>query len=589
MREKSGSVRISHPEKLSSYFKKESLPLTFVTISGILYNVGMVAGPYFEGQLAQCLFDIMTGKKIWKDMLRLAVVYLLVILFVQGMRCIKRFYVRRFANNTSRSMRHVLYNNLLFQDRNALEKESIGTLMTKAVADVDACAEGMRKFTTEIFDTGVVLIAYLAMLFYYDWRLALIACAFTPAAYFIAESLKKRIYSCNAAYKASAGRLNNATLDRVSHAVTYRVYGCEPQRDSAYENQLTDYEKKAVTASIWENSMQPLYNIISMTGAVFIIWIGAKNVLGTGWTLWNIAAFTTFLSCFTKMAVKASHAAKLFNAVQKAQVSWKRIQPLMREQQILDTHTQLDFNKPSALKVSDLSFAYPDGKTVLDHISFTAQPGQIIGITGPVACGKSTLGKAFLCEFPYSGSIQFCGQELSSLTDYERSQEIGYLGHAPELINDTIAENIQLGEAGDVQPLLDEVRLSDEVNEMPQKSQTLVGTGGIRLSGGQQARLALARTLYRRRNLLILDDPFSAVDRKTEDEILTDLRARSKDSIILLISHRLTHFPEFDQVIWMENGKALVSSHTKLMEENPAYAAFFETQTKGGIDLDEIQ
>lgn len=98
-------------------------------------------------------------------------------------------------------MRHMLYNSLVNMSRDELEQESIGAVMTKAVSDVDACAEGMRKFTTEVFDTGVVLVAYLAMLFYYDWRLALIACAFPPVAYFIAETLKHRVAQYNFAYK----------------------------------------------------------------------------------------------------------------------------------------------------------------------------------------------------------------------------------------------------------------------------------------------------------------------------------------------------------------------------------------------------
>ena len=101
---------VSQPDRVFSYFKLERWSLAVVTVSGILYNVGMVAGPYFEGRLAQCLFDIMEGKESFSAMVSLAAVYLAVLLVVQGTRCVKRFYVRRFANNTSRNMRHMLYN-----------------------------------------------------------------------------------------------------------------------------------------------------------------------------------------------------------------------------------------------------------------------------------------------------------------------------------------------------------------------------------------------------------------------------------------------------------------------------------------------
>ena len=99
--------------------------------------------------------------------------------------------------------------------------------MTKAVADVDACAMGMQQVSTEIFDTGVLLASYFVMLLVYDWRLTLLACIFMPISYFLAASLKKPVTRVNERYKMTAGRLNQETLDRVNNAVTYRVYGRE--------------------------------------------------------------------------------------------------------------------------------------------------------------------------------------------------------------------------------------------------------------------------------------------------------------------------------------------------------------------------
>ena len=137
-----------------------------------------------------------------------------------------------------------------------------------------------------------------------------------------------------------------------------------------------------------------------MAGAVFILYFGSRNVLGTGWTAWSIAEFTTFLACFAKLADKSSKAAKLFNAVHKAQVSWRRIKPLMQPVQPLP---ELPPRKAVPIQAEDLSFAYPGEAPLFSGLSFTLRPGQIIGVTGPVACGKSTLGRVFLCESPYGG------------------------------------------------------------------------------------------------------------------------------------------------------------------------------------------
>ena len=309
------------PDRIGSYFRMEWLPLAFVTLSGLIYNVGLLAGPWFEGQLAQCLADILGGRQAGSAMTVLVLAYVGVTLSVQAARFVKRFYVRRFANDINRRMKGVLYANLVRQSRSALENEGAGELMTKAISDVDDCAEGMRKFTTELFDTGVALVGCVVMLLVYDWRLALLCLIFPPVSCICAEKMKKAVQRAGSAYKKSAAALNAATLDRAKNAVTYRVYGCEDVRKRRYEDTLHAYETAAVRANVWQSALPPLYLAVSNLSVLFILYFGARNVLGTGWRAWDIAAFTTFLSCFMKMSIKSSKAAKLFNAVQRAEAS----------------------------------------------------------------------------------------------------------------------------------------------------------------------------------------------------------------------------------------------------------------------------
>ena len=571
------------PDRVLSYFRAEWRVLLAVTISGLIYNIGLLAGPWFEGRMTGCLVDILKGFGQLQDMLTLVLGYAVILAVVQTARFIKRFYVRRFANNVNRRMKQTLYSSLVHKSRASLREEGEGSVMTKAILDVDDCAEGMRKFTTEIFDTGVALAAYTGMLLRYDWRLALLCLIFPPISYMAAEKMKKEIQKAGAAYKEQSGMLSAATLDRAQNAVTYRVFGREEERRDAYEENLTAYEKAAVRAQIWNASMPPLYRVISMAGVGFILHFGQKNVLGTGWQPWSIAAFTTFLSCFTKLSVKSSSAAKLFNAVHKAQVSWNRIKPLLAQK------PQDDGQKPdegtcaaNRLEVEHLSLAYPDGKKVLNDISFTAEKGQIIGITGPVACGKSTLGRAFLCEYPYEGAIRIDGRDLQRMKPNERTKIIGYLGHDPELFNDTIENNILMGEKKDAGTFLKMVCMEKEVAAMDDAEQSLIGSGGVRLSGGQGKRLALARTLCHPRPILILDDPFSALDRPTERKVFAHLREQTREDIVLLISHRLYLFPKMDQIIWMEDGKAVTGTHEELLVKVPEYQKLFVSQTKDG-------
>ena len=569
-------------DRVLAYFRLEWKVLVLITLSGLIYNLGLLAGPWFEGKMTGCLVDILNGNSETAAMLSLVLGYVAAIAIVQVSRYVKRFYVRRFANNVNRRMKQVLYRSLVTKSRASLKEEGEGDVMIKAIIDVDDCAEGMRKFTTEIFDTGVALAAYAVMLLCYDWRLALLSMLFPPISYITAEKMKKMIQRTGAAYKKQSGLLSAATLDRAQNAITYRVFGCEKERQEAYEADLTAYEKSAIKANIWNTAMPPVYRVISMAGLLFILCFGQKNVLGTGWKSWSIAAFTTFLACFVKLSVKSSSAAKLFNAVHKAQVSWNRIKPLIAPKEEPEEDRSQEKKVCRKLKVEHVNFAYPDGKKILDDISFTAKKGEIIGITGSVACGKSTLGKVFLCEYPYEGSISCDEKELRAMRDTERTGTIGYLGHDPELFNDGVKNNILMGENKNVDDFLKAVCLDQEVAGMEDGTETLVGNGGVRLSGGQGQRLALARTLCHKKPVLILDDPFSALDKTTERQIFANLKELVRDNIVLLISHRLYLFPEMDQIIWMENGKAKVDTHENLLREVPEYRELFEEQEEKG-------
>ena len=572
--------RSFRPDRVLSYFRVEWFPLLLVTLSGLVYNIGLLAAPWFEGRLAQCLADILGGSETAAQMALLVLAYIAVTLLVQAARFIKRFYVRRFANNINRRMKGILYANLVRQSRAALEKEGAGELMTKAISDVDDCVEGMRKFTTEVFDTGVALAGYAVMLLVYDWRLAIPGLLFTPVSYVCAAGMKKPVQRAGMAYKKAAGALSSATLDRARNAVTYRIYGCEEARMEKYEEALSLYEKTAVRNNVWQSALPPLYLAASEAGTLFILWFGAKNVLGTGWNHWDIAAFTTFLSCFTKLVVKSSKVAKLFNAVQKAEVSWKRIRPLMKTPEQLDA---LQIPAAQEVTLKELAFSYGE-EPVFSGLSLTAHPGDIIGITGPVACGKSTLGRVFLCEAPYQGSVCFGGRELSTLTPRQIAATVGYLGHDPELSADTVQNNVLCGSEQDVMPWLAAAALKEEVLAMEKGTETVIGSGGTRLSGGQAQRLALARTLAHPRPVLVLDDPFSALDRSTEDAIFAELQAYARDKVVFLISHRLYHFPQMQQIIFMEGGRTAVGTHEELMAAVPVYRQLYESQTglKGG-------
>ena len=566
---------VREPQKISSYLKREWKTLLLVTLTGLAFDGSMSYAAVLQGRL----IDAVASKAALAVVGQKALTFLLVVAVIQTCRALKRYFVRLFANGTGARMRRMLYNSVFSQDVTALSGASAGELMNRAVGDVDICVEGMRKVTTEIFDTGVLMASYLITMFSYDVKTTLLTCMFIPVAMFIAEKLKTVIENATKLARAQNGAVSATTLSNVENALLYRVNSAYERRLAEYEAELTDLEKKNVRADVLENSMQPVYNAIALLGIVAILTRGGGLVIAGTWT---IGDFTAFTAIFIALATKASKAAKLFNSYQKAAVSWQRIKPQIQPHTLPDETDRFP-DAPAALEVRDLAFAYPGAnEAAISGVSFSAKAGELIGVTGAVASGKTALGYALTGALPCSGSVTLCGTPLRDFTPCERSRRVAYMGHDPQLLSDSIYENVTLGEGGDISEILSLVCFDADLAAMPGGINTRIGAGGVRLSGGQRDRVALARTLCRPSRLVILDDPFSAVDMDTERKIIAKLRGRFPDRILVLISHRLAAFPETDQVLFFENGRAVTSTHEALLSENPAYKALWDAQAKGG-------
>lgn len=534
------------------YFKKEWKSLTIVTITGLIYNFGLILGPYFEGKLTQSIYDYFQQSISFQTIVKIVLLYLFSISIVQISRFYKRNYVRIFANNTNKRFKKTIYQNILYAPQSQIKQEQTGALLTKAIIDADDCSEGIRKFTTELFDTCIALIAYLCMLFHYDVKITLLCIVCIPLSYLLAEKMKTLVQTTSEKQKKITAALNETTLDLTSHAMMYRIYGCEENRMHSYENILQAYESASIKANIPFMAFPPLYFVITLLGLFPILYFGCHYVIqGT----WNIAIFTTYVACFLKLATKSSKSAKLFNSVHKAQISWKRLSPYL-----LNPDTSMPSSSTiTSLTVQDLSFHYPNANDLFKHISFTLQKGEILGVCGKVASGKSTFGKLFLQEMPYEGFISI------------EKQNVTYLGHDLQLLNDTIEHNITLGKDINILPYLKLVCIDQEVEQMEQGIHTKLGNGGIRLSKGQAQRIALARTLVHASSLLILDDPFSALDIKTEQQVFYNIQSYCKDKMIILISHRLSIFKYATKVLLLEQTHATLSTHDALCQTSSTY------------------
>lgn len=570
---------IKNPDQILNYWRKEKLVVICIILFGLSFNISMILGPIYQGKLIDSLA---AGDHLLK-ILKIAVAFVLIIAAVQLLRYFKRFYIRRFANSTSATMRLMIYNNIMSKNVSELKEESSGNLMTRAISDVDLCVEGMRKFTTEVFDTGVLMVSYLVSMLMYDAEVTLISCLFIPLAMLLAEKLKSLIYRYTSAYRQKSSEISELTYDIIDNVMLYRANGIEVINSKKYGIELEDLQNKATKAGILENTMQPVYYVIAMLGIIPVIYFGGSNVIRGEW---SVGLFVTYITMFAALAGKASKAAKLFNSVQNSKVSWKRIKPYLTEYVIKDTTSNI-ITPATTLTIENLTFSYPgDGNSVFEKLHLEGKTGEIIGVTGPIASGKSTFGLALLGMYPYQGSIQIDGRELTDYSEFERSLMISYMGHSPQLLSDTIYHNITLGIEQDITAVLKDVCFEEDLATMEEGTATIVGNSGIRLSGGQQARIALARTLINKSKIIILDDPFSAVDMKTEERIIENLKDHYKNSIIILISHRLASFNRTDRILLLHNNKIAEYGNHQSLQSSEYYTTICRLQGLEGGESD---
>ncbi|MGE5653768.1 MAG: ABC transporter ATP-binding protein, partial [Bacillota bacterium] len=238
-----------------------------------------------------------------------------------------------------------------------------------------------------------------------------------------------------------------------------------------------------------------------------------------------------------------------------------------------------------SIVIAGLRFAYPSSEhPVLDELSFEVPMGSVIGVTGAVGSGKSALASVLTGLYPYQGSISINGVELRDLSPTARRDLVAYAGQDAFLFSTSIAGNIAFGEEdgidqGAMAQALHLSALTEDLSLFPEGVETRIGERGVRVSGGQRQRMALARTLYTDCPLLILDDPFSAVDIATERRMIQRLRTEMPGRTVFIFSHRLNAFEYADQILVLDHGRlAQRGTHEELASQDGIYQRIYSAQ-----------
>jgi len=552
------------PIKLKSYifkFKKEFL---LQAIGGIIYNTVIVFGSIFLGATIDAASLIGQSEMgLWNFYASLFM-FLGVTLTFQIARYFKRFYMRILVNKMSCDIRTNLLDSIFSTPLSAMGGEKTGDIMSRIVGDVDSVCASVQTSITELWDTVLLILSYFVACMFFSPSLTLMASLPIPLVLLLTQVIRRTNYNLSQKSRKSASKINVHLQHKITGTTLLRLFGLEQNDNERLEVLLRDNYKWQVYSNILQGGITPINILIANLGVVLVLGIGGRYVVSNTWT---IGSFTAYLTMFIAMSTRVTVGARVINTWYSAKASWDRI----CEKIASDVHNIEKAENPTVtiskdgLSIKNLSFKYShSSESIIDDFSLNVKNGQIVGITGPVGSGKSALAAA-----------------ISGLYSAGRDPQIAYMDSNHFIFSDDVIFNVTLGDnLESIQDALSIAELDEDISTFQSGLNTRLMEQGLRISGGQRQRMALARAWASSSRILILDDPFSAIDISMENKIMSNLRNNIKDRIILLFSHRISTFDKTDIILVLSNGKIVEhGSHYELCAKKGLYSSIYKAQT----------
>ncbi len=476
---------------------------------------------------------------------------------------------------------------LMAMEASYFETRQSGNLMSVLSADVAQLEDIISDSSTSIIRIITTFIVALLIMLSVSPTLSLIL--FAPLVLIVPMVIwfSTRVQRKYRKQRESTGGIV-AILENVLSGITVvQAYNATDFEGSRIEGQIGDYRDQAIQAAFLRNRFIP--GIYVVAGISFGLLVSAGGwVLSTGEI--TVGQFVTFLLISTRMTMPMFILGMLLNQLQRGEAASKRVFALIDlEPSIFDKEDAIPLNDPiTSITFDNVSFAYPSSEVnVLNEISFSASAGEFLGVMGHTGAGKSTILKLIERFYePQNGDITINGININDLQIESVRARIGFVSQDPFLFFGTIRDNVAYARDSSNEQIhnaLEAAGAWEFVSQMSDGMDTMVGDRGVMLSGGQRARISLARALLNDPDLLILDEASAALDAETEKRIQKSLFGNSNGSnkrITIAVAHRLATIRNADEIISMVDG-AIVErgKHEELVENENVYASQWAIQT----------
>ena len=489
------------------------------------------------------------------------------------------FIMRQTLINVSRFIEFDLKNEIFqkYQDLdiNFYKNNRVGDLMNRISEDVSKVRMYVGPALMYSINTITLFIIIITYMFSIDVKLTLYTVTPLPLLSFIIYKLSKKINTKSLKVQESLSKLTTIAQESFSGISIIKSYTIEDELNKHIQEISTETKNRHVDLAKFQSWFLPMMVLLIGVSNILVIYIGGNQFIDGKIELGILAEFIIYVNMLTWPVATVGWVTSI---VQQAEASQARINQFLKEKiKIINKNSEI-LKINGDLEFKNINFIYEETNIkALSDINFKLKKGESLGIIGPVGSGKSTLLELIVRNYdPINGEILIDNLNLKNHNKNNIRENISYVPQTTFLFSDTIKNNIRFGKNDAQMPEIKKYSkvscISDEIEDFPQKFDSILGERGINLSGGQKQRIALARALIKKPKILLLDDCLSAVDLETENEITSNLLIETGNITKVIVSQRTSTIKKCNKIIVLKDGKIIeAGNHEELIMDPKGY------------------